>query len=208
MIPDHGELRQFVIAIVKHDDAGFATMLRRSPDIARSSFSKGATRQEAQPWFIDEIERYIFEGDTALHVAAAGYRPEIVRALLAAGADVRARNRLGDEPLHAAAVGSPGGSAWNPEAQVATIVSLIQNGADPNAFNKTGVAPLHRAVRTRCAAAVDCLIAHGADPHLRNKSGSTPMLLATHTTGRGGSGSPDARAQQQQIIRLIQKHNG
>jgi ankyrin repeat protein len=208
LIPDDGELGQFVTAIVKHDDSVFATRLAKSPEIARTSFSKGATRQQAQPWFIDEIKRYIVEGDTALHIAAAAYRPQIIQALVTAGADVRARNRLGDEPLHAAAVGSPGLSAWNPAAQVATIVCLIQNGADPNALNKTGVAPLHRAVRTRCAAAVEALIANGADPRLRNKSGSTPMLLATHTTGRGGSGSPEAKDQQQQIIRLLQVHLG
>ena len=183
-------------------------LLAASPELAVQRFGTGATRQSAKPWFIDEIKRYIVSGDTALHIAAAAYRPEIIRALLAAGADVRARNRLGDEPLHAAAVGSPGLPAWNPTAQGATIVCLIQAGADPNALNKTGVAPLHRAVRTRCAAAVDALIANGADPRLRNKSGSTPMLLATHTTGRGGSGSPEAKAQQQQIIRLLQSHNG
>ena len=193
---------------MKHDDSGFATILGKSPEVVRRSFRRGATRQEAQPWFIDEVKRYIVEGDTALHIAAAAYRPEIIQALVAAGADVRARNRLGDEPLHAAAVGSPGGSAWNPIAQVATIVCLIQNGADPNALNKTGVAPLHRAVRTRCAAAVEALIENGAVASLRNKSGSTPMLLATHSTGRGGSGSPEAKAQQQQIIRLLKIHNG
>src|SRR4051794_4019141 len=154
-------------------------MLEKSPELAGRSFSKGASRQEAQPWFIDDIKRYIVAGDTALHIAAAAYRPEIVQALSEAGGDVRARNRLGDEPLHAAAVGGPGTSTWNPVAQVATIVCLIQKGADPNAFNKTGVTPLHRAVRTRCAAAVDALIAHGADPHRCNKNGSTPMLLAT-----------------------------
>ena len=38
-------------------------------------------------------------GDTALHMAAAGCRLEIVPALIANGADVRAKNRRGAAPL-------------------------------------------------------------------------------------------------------------
>src|SRR5256885_12225037 len=38
--------------------------------------------------------------------------------------------------------------------------------------------PLHRAVRTRCAAAVQCLLRAGADPLMKNKPGSTAFHLA------------------------------
>jgi hypothetical protein len=34
-------------------------------------------------------------------------------------------------------------------------------------------------------------------------AGSTPLHLAVQTTGRGGSGSPHAREQQADIIRLL-----
>jgi ankyrin repeat protein len=108
--------------------------------------------------------------------------------------------------LHAAAVGSPGSQTWNPPAQSATIVCLIEAGADPNAADMDGVSPLHRAVRTRCAEAVRTLLTHGADPTRKNKSGSTPMVLAMHNTGRGGTGLPAAKAQQQEIFRLLQQH--
>jgi ankyrin repeat protein len=93
-------------------------------------------------------------------------------------------------------------------AQAATIALLIEAGADPNATNKNGAAPLHRAVRTRCAAAVEALLAGRADPRLKNKSGSVPMGLAERTTGRGGSGSPEAKAQQEEIVRLLRKAEG
>jgi ankyrin repeat protein len=116
-----------------------------------------------------------------MHIAAAAYQTEIVRGLIAAGADVRARNRRGQEPLHYAAVGSPRSATWNPPAQAATIICLIEAGADPNAIDMDGVTPLHRAVRTRCAEAVRTLLAHGADPVRKNKSGSTPMRLAMHS---------------------------
>jgi hypothetical protein len=38
-----------------------------------------------------------------------------------------------------------------------------------------------------------------------NKSGSTPLHLAVQNTGRGGSGTPNAIAQQRQIILLLLK---
>jgi hypothetical protein len=197
-------LRSLFAAIASGDDARVSSMLADAPALARASLQEGATRQGASANFLEPIGRYIWTGDTALHIAAGAYRADIVQALVAAAADVRARNRLGDEPLHSASVGQPASLTWNPAAQAATIVALIQAGADPNALNKTGVAPLHRAVRTRCAAAVETLLECGADPALRNKSGSTPLRLATLTTGRGGSGSPEARLQQQHIMRLLE----
>jgi hypothetical protein len=64
-----------------------------------------------------------------------------------------------------------------------------------------GDTALHdRAVRNRCSAAVDALLRHGADRRLANDSGSTAFDLAHWTTGRGGSGSPEARAEQQRIV--------
>src|SRR5262249_42792929 len=175
------------------------------PTLARACFAQGATRQSAQAYFIGRIGRYIYAADTALHIAAAAYRVDLVQALLAAGADIRARNRRGAEPLHAAAVGGPGSDTWNPPAQAATIALLIEAGADPNAVDTDGVTPLHRAVRTRCAAAVAALLDGGADATRKNKGGSTPLRLARLTTGRGGSGSPDANAQQQEILRLLDR---
>src|SRR2546429_894769 len=56
------------------------------------------------------------------------YKTEIVRKLITAGADVHARNRFGDQPLHAAAVGRPNSCTWNPPAQAATIICLIEAG--------------------------------------------------------------------------------
>lgn len=119
---------------------------------------------------------------------------------------MRARYRRGAEPLHYAVDGVPGSRSWDPAAQAATVASLIDAGADPNTVDQSSVTPLHRAVRTRCAAAVRALLDGGADARRRNKSGSTPMRLATRNTGRGGSGSPESKAQQQEIIRLLEQH--
>ena len=198
-------LRRLVDAIVANDETQFAVMLAGAPELAVAKFTQGATRQAANPaaHFLKDIGHQIYAGDTALHFAAGAYRTKMAEQLIRAGASVRARNRRGGEPLHAACFGNPNSPTWNPAAQVATIELLIEAGADPNAGNLEGATPLHRAVRTRCADAVRALLAHGADPTLHNKSGSTALELAQHTTGRPGSGSPEAKSQQKEILLLL-----
>lgn len=193
-----------LIRAIGVDDAAALQQLAASPALAGVRVAQGATRRAAKNYYFDPIGHYVYGGDSALHVAAAAYRCEIAEKLIALGADVRARNRRGAEPLHYAADGAPGAPTWNPDAQAATIAILIAAGADPNAADDSGVMPLHRAIRTRCAAAVEALLAGGADARAKNKSGSSPMLLATQNTGRGGSGSPEAKAQQSEIVRLLE----
>ena len=197
-----------LIRAIGVDDAAALRLLAASPALASAQVAQGATRQAAADYYLDPIAHYVYAGDTALHVAAAAYRHEIAEKLIAMGASVRARNRRGAEPLHYAADGAPGAPTWNPEAQAAAIAILIAAGADPNAADNSGVMPLHRAVRTRCAAAVKALLAGGADRRAKNKSGSSPMQLAKRNTGRGGSGSPEAKAQQIEIVRLLEEAKG
>jgi hypothetical protein len=83
------------------------------------------------------------------------------------------------------------------------LACLVEAGADPNAAAAGGVAPLHRAVRNRCSAAVEALLRAGADPRLPNDRGATASDLAHWTTGRGGTGSEVAKAEQRIIIELL-----
>jgi len=146
----------------------------------------------------------VYSGDSALHIAAAGYRVEIAGVLLAAGADAcSARNHRSSQPLHYAADGYLESPSWDARRQVQMIELLIQAGADVHAVDKNGATPLHRAVRTRCAAAVNCLLDAGGDATLQNKPGSTPFHLAVQNTGRGGSGADKAKAAQGEIIRTF-----
>ncbi len=199
-------LMALVRAIAAGKAADVARLLAASPALASAQLAKGATRQRAKPYFLDEIAHYVYAGDTALHVAAAAYRHGIVRKLIAAGADVRAKNRRGAEPLHYAADGIPGSSHWNPRAQAATVARLIAAGADPNVPDHSGSRPLHRAVRTRCATAVRALLEGGADPRRKTRRGTALMWLATESTGRSDSSSAEAKVQQEEVVRLLRQH--
>ena len=198
--------RAFLDVIVSGDSEAAVRLLKTSPHLAKERAACGATRQTSKEYFFDRIKHYLNAGDTALHLAAAANQARIAEELISGGADVRARNRLGAEPLHYAVDGGPGSPAWDPDQQAMIIARLIRAGANPNATDKSGVAPLHRAVRNRCAAAVKALIDGGADPHVSNGKGSTPMLLARLNTGKSGSGSPGAKDQQQEILRMLREH--
>lgn len=187
-------------AILTDDLQSTKRLLAKSPELAVEQVSEATLYQTG-------IFHWIYEGDTALHLAAAGYRVELARLLIKAGADVNAahNHRLG-APLHYAADGYINHPAWNPKRQAAMIRCLVEAGADVDARDKNGATPLHRAVRTRCAAAVKCLFDAGCDATIRNNSGSTPFHLAVQSTGRGGSGADIAKAAQQTIIAEFVAH--
>jgi hypothetical protein len=189
----------FVRVVVDGDIERLTRRLAASPALATTSSHVGASRQDSSAFFFADIAHYLYAGDTALHMAAAAFRRQVAALLVAHGADCRAKNRRGAEPLHYAA----DANRWDPTAQAETIEYLISVGADPNALDRSGVSPLHRAVRTRSLSAVRALVDGGADSRRPNKTGSTPLHLAVQTTGRGGSGSPQAREQQAGIVRLL-----
>ena len=194
----------FARAIAQGDQARVLELLAAAPELALIRVAVGATRHGADDYYLDDIGHYVYRGHTAMHIAAAAYQAGLARELVNAGAIVAAANRRGAQPLHYAVDGTPGSARWNPVAQQEAVTCLVELGADPNAVDRNGTTPLHRAVRNRCAAAVKALLDLGANPRAANGSGTTSMQLARWTTGRGGSGSADARAQQQEIIELLQ----
>lgn len=184
-------------AIVDDDRARVKALLKADPQIASRLVTEAKLYQSG-------IFHWLYVGDTPLHLAAAGYRTEIVELLLAAGADPNARtNHRHSGPLHYAADGYVSGPVWDPKRQVKTLQCLVKAGAEVNAPDKNGATPLHRAVRTRCADAVEYLLSVGADPKRKNLPGSTPFHLAVQNTGRGGSGDKIAKEGQRQIIEIF-----
>ncbi len=186
-------------AIVEDDRRLVRSLLKQEPALATRLI-------DTAHLYDSSIYHWIYVGDTALHLAAAGYRVEIIADLIKAGADPNAasNHRLG-APLHYAADGYINGPVWDAKRQVKTIATLLEAGARINLQDKNGATPLHRAVRTRCADAVQYLLDAGCDPLLQNNSGSTPFHLAVQNTGRGGSGSDEAKAAQRLIIAAFLK---
>lgn len=196
---DPADLAQLLVAIAAGDHALATTLLDGAPLLVTARLAR------CEEFFLAECHAQVYAGDTALHGAAFAYDRDMARDLVARGADVRARNRRGAEPLHSAATGVPGAANWNPPRQRAVIDYLIEAGADPDAAALGGITPLHRAVRNRCSAAVDALLLAGANPAAVSRRGSTPSDLARRTTGRGGAGSPAAKAEQQVILNLLNR---
>src|SRR5436190_16259848 len=92
-------MNSFLSSIVDDDRRLVSKLLKREPALA--------TRLVDTATLYDSgIFHWLYVGDTALHLAAAGYRVEIARLLLAAGADPNAAtNHRNSGPLHYAADG-------------------------------------------------------------------------------------------------------
>jgi ankyrin repeat protein len=193
-MPD--QFQSLFAAIFDDDRARVKELLAKDAALARATAKAARIESKIPHWF--------YTGDTALHIAAAGYRVEIAKMLLVAGADVRAaKNHRNSQPIHYAADGYLESDSWDAKRQVQMIELLLKAGADIHAQDKNGATPLHRAVRTRCAAAVKCLLSAGSDATLKNKPGSTPFHLAVQNTGRGGSGAEKAKTAQREIIQAF-----
>ena len=144
---------------------------------------------------------------TPLHAAArSNENPAVVEALLTAGADIGARNDLGETPLHEAArsngnpavvevllaagadMGTRGGvrdgstplhEAARSNENPAVVEALLTAGADIGARNDLGETPLHEAARfNETPAVVEVLLAAGADIAARDDDGQTPLHVA------------------------------
>ncbi len=106
--------------------------------------------------------------NSALFAAADGGCEEFAERLLAAGASLEARDRLGAMPLaHAARAG-----------QRALVALLLARGAPIDARDIAGATALYLAAENERPATVALLLQKGADPNLPGRSGVTPLAAA------------------------------
>src|SRR5215469_8316702 len=117
-------MNKMIAAIVSEDASAAKRLLRSDPGLATLLI-------RSRRLYDSGIFHWIYVGDTVLHLAAAGYRFEIVRLLLASNADPNAAaNHRKSSPLHYAADGFITGPAWDAKRQAKTIECLLNEGAD------------------------------------------------------------------------------
>jgi ankyrin repeat protein len=159
-------------------------------------------------------------GMTALHLATWGGHAEVVRLLLARGADVNARDGGGNTPIALAARwGQPelmdillaaGADASMRDDQGRTLLhhaaqyghievmqSLLRHGFDVNVQSRVGT-PLHCAASGRRLEAARYLLDHGADLDLRDQLGWSPLHVAC-------SGSPGDSCVPELVILFLDR---
>jgi hypothetical protein len=106
--------------------------------------------------------------EPALHAAAKDGSVDDVTALLAAGADVNAKNKYGRTALHVA--------AYNERVDVFT--AILRSGAAVDVQDKWGWTALHFAVMYGNADSLKALVHAGADMDMQNANGTTALHLA------------------------------
>src|SRR6266850_618095 len=128
-MPD--QFQSLLEAILDDDRARVKELLNMDATLARTTVTDAKHESRIAHW--------VYAGDTALHVAAAGYRLEIAKMLLAAGADAgAAKNHRSSQPLHYASDGYLESASWDAQRQVRMIELLLKSGSDIHARDKNG----------------------------------------------------------------------
>lgn len=111
-----------------------------------------------------------YRGRTVLLWAIQEEHPNIMKALIHAGASLEARDELGFSPL-GQAVGQAANRGGNHDFEV--VEFLLKVGANVNGRSDSG-SPLHKACAYRHLKTVKLLLAYGANPLARDEDGRTP----------------------------------
>ena len=136
-------------------------------------------------------------GETPLHLASCptGY-PEIVELLLAAKADIEAKQNNGATALHQAVL-----AGAEP-----VVVVLLAKGADPNSKNQAGWTPLHYAAAGGRSVIAERLLSGRADANAIDSAGHTPLWIALNapavTVTAQGSKPVDTAA----VAEMLRQH--
>ncbi len=161
----------------KPNSGGFVVTEKKKREkcYANSSSCFGINWKFATPADVQGINVRKVGSRTPLHLHKAAQfseNPDIIDALIQAGAYINAKTYSGQTPLHWAAEHNK-----NPNL----IYPLIQAGAEINAKDNDGNTPLHLAAKNNNnPEVIALLIALGANPQATNNNGKTPEMLANY----------------------------
>jgi ankyrin repeat protein len=147
--------------------------------------SAGEIHQAAQKGNVKKVEAYLQEnpellnvgdlqeGRTPLHWAALGGSVEVASLLISRGAQIQARDKDGQTPLHVVTT-----------EEIARM--LIKRGGDSTSKDNYGRMPLHYAAYYGRDRMIDFFLASGALLNAADEEGNTPLLWAL-INGQKGS---------------------
>jgi RNA polymerase sigma factor (sigma-70 family) len=187
LLKAHGAGRDIFSAAYLDEAPRAAALLQADPGLARATDATGMT---------------------ALHHAAERGATEVARLLIAAGADVNARDAQGEAPLDRAGHAGP----WKSAPATEIVRLLLDHGATIDVFQAAALGdvgrlralldedpqrvnardaqqrtPLYEAAHNLHLEAVELLLARGADLEARTSGGETPLSTAiAHSWDTGG----------------------
>jgi ankyrin repeat protein len=185
-----------------------AAVLRGDGDLVKALIAHGADVQAklqngtpSRYYSKDYAFNEDLVGATALWLAARFGEPEIIRSLVAAGADPNTFLADGTPPLMAAILPTRGvgafrlgdrreryqgpadiagkGEGEDEMITVSTVRALLDIGSNVNGANQAGDTALHLAAGMAANRVVQLLVEHGANLHAKNQRGETPLHLAS-----------------------------
>jgi ankyrin repeat protein len=146
-------------------------------------------------------------GATPLMRAAKKGDVEMMRVLLAHGADPKLRTKAGTETLmFASGLGGAGRFTAFEDKQateadfIEAATLCLERGADINAVNENGQTALHLAVTVRSESFIAFLIERGARVDIKDTQGRTPIDVAT---GAGARGRGAAAPVRESVVALL-----
>jgi ankyrin repeat protein len=150
----------------------------------------------------------VYGGATPFLLAAVAGDTEVMRVLVAGGADPLRTSADKTTPLMVAA----GLGRYMAESRVSeqkaldTVKLAVEFGGDVNAVNESGNTALHGAAHTKSNTIVQFLVDHGAALNIKNKRGQTPLMIAD--TIRAGSATVASHTETGDLLRKLGADEG